>query len=46
MTFANQYFISKNFLDKIERRFGKKAIDNIREMTKVSLKRKIIENRL
>ena len=40
------YHTNKNFLDKIERRFGKKAIDNIREMTKVSLKRKIIENRL
>jgi len=37
-----KYHKHKPFLDKIERRFGKKAIDNIKDMTKVSLKRKIL----
>jgi hypothetical protein len=29
-------------LNKIERKFGKKALDNIKDMTKVNLKRKIL----
>ena len=37
-----KYHMHKPFLDKIERKFGKKAIDNIKDMTKVSLKRKIL----
>ena len=40
------YHTKKSFLNKIEKEFGQKALDNIKEMTKVSLKRKIIENRL
>ena len=31
-------------LNLIEKKFGKKAVDNIVEMTKINLKRKIIEN--
>ena len=31
-------------LERIERLFGKKEADNIREMTKIKLKRKIFEN--
>ena len=31
-----------SFLDKIERKFGKKAADNIKDMAKVKLKRKIL----
>ena len=30
------------FLEKIEKKFGKKAVENINEMTKVKLKRKIL----
>ena len=30
----------------IERKFGKKALDNIKDMTKVDLKRKILEDQL
>ena len=30
--------------ERIERLFGKKEADNIREMTKITLKRKIFEN--
>jgi anaerobic magnesium-protoporphyrin IX monomethyl ester cyclase len=37
-----KYHSHKPFLDKIERKFGKKALDNIKDMTKVSLKRKIL----
>ena len=40
------YHTHKTFLDKIERKFGQKALDNIKDMTKVNLKRKIIDNRL
>ena len=40
------YHTQKTFLDKIERKFGQKALDNIKDMTKVNLKRKIIDNRL
>ena len=36
------YHKYKPFLDKIQRKFGKKAIDNIKDMTKVNLKRKIL----
>jgi len=37
------YHTKKSFLNKIEKKFGQKALDNIKEMTKVSLKRKIID---
>ena len=40
------YHTQKPFLDKIERKFGKKALNNIEDMTKVNLKRKILDNRL
>ena len=36
------YHTAKSFLNKIEKRFGKKAIDNIKEMTKIDLKRRIL----
>ena len=31
------------FLNKIEKKFGKKSVDNIKEMTKIKLIRKILE---
>ena len=40
------YHTYKPFLNKIERKFGKKALDNIKDMTKVDLKRKILEDKL
>ena len=40
------YHLHKPFLEKIEKKFGKKAIDNIKEMTKVNLKRKILGDQL
>ena len=40
------YHTHKTFLDKIERKFGQRALDNIKEMTKVNLKRKILDDRL
>ena len=36
------YHTYKPFLEKIEKKFGKKAIANIKDMTKVDLKRKIL----
>ena len=36
------YHTYKPFLSRIEKKFGKKAIDNIKEMTKINLKRKIL----
>ena len=36
------YHTYKPFLSRIEKKFGKKATDNIKEMTKVNLKRKIL----
>ncbi len=41
-----EYHTYKPFLDKIEKKFGKKAINNIKEMTKVNLKRKILGHNL
>ena len=40
----NKYHNNKDFLNLIEKKFGKKAVNNIVEMTKIKLKRKIIEN--
>tara|TARA_Y100000590_G_scaffold468942_1_gene653968 strand:- start:1362 stop:2891 length:1530 start_codon:yes stop_codon:yes gene_type:complete len=37
-----KYHTSKNFLKKIEEKFGKKALNNIKDMTKIKLKRKIL----
>ncbi len=41
-----KYHTYKPFLDLIEKKFGKKAMDNIIEMTKIKLKRKILENHI
>ncbi len=41
----NQYHKNQKFLDRIRNKFGDKAVKNINEMTKVSLKRKIIEEK-
>lgn len=38
------YHTDPKFLSRIEKLFGKEAADNIKEMTKIKLKRKIIEN--
>ena len=40
------YHQNKTFLEKIKKKFGQKALDNIKDMTKVSLKRKILDDRL
>tara|TARA_R110001592_G_scaffold348140_2_gene642096 strand:+ start:3822 stop:5378 length:1557 start_codon:yes stop_codon:yes gene_type:complete len=40
----NTYHNHPLFLERIERLFGKKEADNIKEMTKIKLKRKIFEN--
>ena len=41
-----KYHTYKPFLNKIEKKFGKKAVDNIKDMTKVDLKRKILGHNL
>ena len=41
MNAFNKYHNYKPFLNLIEKKFGKKAADNIIEMTKIKLKRKI-----
>ena len=38
-----KYFSDKNFQKKIFSKFGQAAVDNINQMLKVKLKRKIIE---
>ncbi len=38
------YHNHKNFLQRIEKKYGRKAAENIIEMSKVNLKRKIIED--
>ena len=40
----NDYHTHKPFLKKVESKFGKKAVDNIIEMSKVKLKRKILQH--
>ena len=39
-----QYFQRPDFLNRIKNKFGKEAADNIKKMTKIKLKRKIIED--
>ena len=39
----NNYHSNKKFLDRIKSRFGEAAVKNITEMSKIKLKRKIIE---
>ena len=41
-----KYHTYEPFLNKIEKKFGKKAVDNIKDMTKVDLKRKILGHNL
>ena len=38
-----EYHLNKNFLDRIKNKFGTEAMINIRDMTKIKLKRKIID---
>jgi len=40
-----EYFSRKEFLECIERVFGKHAKDNILDMTKIALERRIIKER-
>lgn len=40
------YHLSPNFLERIKKKFGKKAVDNIKEMSKIKLKRKIVEEHM
>ncbi len=39
-----RYFNNPNYLDLVEKKFGFKQRENVLEMTKVNLKRKILEN--
>ena len=41
-----KYHTNKEFLNLIQRRFGSKSVNNILNMTKIKLKRKIIEENL
>ena len=41
-----KYHTNKEFLNLIERKFGRKSVNNILNMTKIKLKRKIIEENL
>ena len=40
----NTALVNENFLNRIKMRFGEKAVKNITEMSKIKLKRKIIED--
>ena len=40
------YHTNENFLNLIKKKFGPKAVNNILDMTKIKLKRKIIEENL
>ena len=39
----NEYFERKKFLKRIQEKFGLEAVQNIKEMTKIKLKRKLID---
>ena len=39
----NQYFERKEFLNRIKEKFGIEAVQNIREMIQIKLKRKLID---
>ena len=41
----NKYFANINFQNKIKKKYGQVAIDNINEMLKIKLKRKMIEEK-
>ena len=38
-----KYHSNKKFLEKIKKKFGMKAVSNIKEINKIKLKRKILE---
>tara|TARA_A100001035_G_C27786978_1_gene504942 strand:+ start:3870 stop:5408 length:1539 start_codon:yes stop_codon:yes gene_type:complete len=38
-----EYHLDKNFLAKLESKFGIKAVNNVKEMTKIKLRRKLLE---
>lgn len=40
------YHMSSNFLKRIKKRFGNKAVENIKEMSKIKLKREIVEEHM
>lgn len=40
-----EYHNDKNFIEKIHNKFGNKAVNNIKEVSKIKLKRKIIEEK-
>ena len=40
----NIYHSNKKFIDKVFKKYGKKAAENVKVMTKLKLKRKILEN--
>ncbi len=40
------YHLNSKFLDKIKKRFGYKAVENIKQMSKIKLTRKIVEENL
>lgn len=42
----NKYFTSKNYLKKVEEKFGSQQKDNIIEMSKIKLKRKLLGDSL
>lgn len=39
-----KYFTSPNYLNLVEKKFGKATLDNITEMTKIKIRRKLLEN--
>ena len=41
-----KYHTDKNFLNLIEKKFGREAVNNILNMTKIKLNRKIIEEHI
>jgi len=41
---CKKYYSYKPFLEKVEKEFGKLALENIISMNKITLKRKILEN--
>ena len=41
-----KYHTNENFLDRVEKKFGEIAVNNILEMTKIKLKRRLIEENI
>ena len=39
----HQYFERKEFLDRVDKKFGIQAVKNIKDMTKIKLKRRLLE---